>query len=84
MGERGHRDADRELDLIGLIRAAIELGNERGACNVEDPEMAAVLAYRAIEGTSHQMARGHAPIERDRVVTALQQFMRGAFNAPEG
>jgi AcrR family transcriptional regulator len=76
-------DSDTEQGFIDILAAGILTGMERGACHSDDPAMTATLLYRAVEGTAHQVSRSDGPVDRDRVVRAIQGLIRKAL-APVG
>lgn len=65
-----------EQQMIDLFEGQVEDAVERGLVSVDDPQMTATLMYRAIQGTTHQLCQGEAPVDRDRLVAAIKWFVR--------
>jgi hypothetical protein len=70
------------LCFIDLVAAAIQIGMNQGLCQADDPQLTATLLYRACQGTSHQYCVADEIPDRDRLVAAVQSFVRSALGGP--
>lgn len=78
-------ESSQEMQLIATIETAIRLGMEMGECEAADPELTAILLYRAAHGTCSQLCQSDEPIDRDRLHAAILALVRKALapsNAP--
>lgn len=66
----------QEQQIMDLFEERIREAAGGGTIEGGDTPMTAMLLYRAIEGTSHQLCHSQADIDRDRVVAAIKWFVR--------
>ena len=73
---QGEITPEHEQQMIDLFEERIRDAAAQGKIDGGDTALTAMLLYRAIEGTSHQLCRGDGEIDRDRVVNAIKWFVR--------
>lgn len=79
---QGEITPEHEQVMIDLFEERIREAAAAGRIEGGDTPMTAMLLYRAIEGTSHQLCRGPGEVDRDRVVDAIKWFVRRVLQAP--
>lgn len=68
-------EMELEQQFLDFETTLLRDGVARGAFAVADPEYTALLLYRAVEGTLHQLCVRDEPIDRDRVLAAIRAMV---------